>query len=390
MRKKPLKQKPLVSIVLAILVLLLLSVVTSHWPSPSLHERLPRNIPPILIQDDKDFDEEHGVIGGSGTTSDPYLIEGWNIDASQGDCSNRSCAAIAIQNVSLSFIIRNVSVRGRMYDDGVRLSDVRNARIEGTTITTGGTGILVIASTNLTITQDVVTGSDEGVSLEESHDVYILANNVSRGTQGIVMRDSSRVRAVDNLLYDNRANGIILLNVVDGTVEGNTIINTAFRAITMGDSSNILVTRNQIAGCGEECIYLFYGSRNSIIQNEISGCDWAGIALLASNDNVLKDNSITATPSGIFLSEESCNNLVAWNKVANASLGIAVTSDCNLLVNNSATGNTIGTAHTGAVDSESDPSQDDRSPSVRRFVSDLTSDRRAPVIQRSASGFLVS
>ena len=36
---------------------------------------------PIHIDGDADFTAANGVTGGSGTASDPYIIEGWDIDA---------------------------------------------------------------------------------------------------------------------------------------------------------------------------------------------------------------------------------------------------------------------------------------------------------------------
>jgi len=35
----------------------------------------------IRINGNGDFDSSHGVVGGSGTQSDPYIISGWEIDA---------------------------------------------------------------------------------------------------------------------------------------------------------------------------------------------------------------------------------------------------------------------------------------------------------------------
>src|SRR3989337_2369104 len=40
---------------------------------------------PILIVGDAAFTPDNGVTGGSGTPSDPYMIEGWDIDASAAD-----------------------------------------------------------------------------------------------------------------------------------------------------------------------------------------------------------------------------------------------------------------------------------------------------------------
>lgn len=324
------KQKqPVIITVSALLALVLIVAVSQHSPG-NLPEPVPSKISPILIQKDQDFDLEHGVIAGLGTASDPYLIEGWAIDASQGVCAVSPCAGIIVRNVSASFIIRNVSIRGGHHDRGIVLSGVGRTRVEGTMITVGGEGIRVTSSTKLTINANVITGSDEAVSLTGTHDVSVVRNNVTKGSQGIVVKDSSRVTLVDNILTDNRANGIILSYVANSTVEGNSIADSAFRAIVLFDSSDIIVSRNRIVGSGEECLYVLYGARNSIVENEISNCRWAGISVKTSDDNVIGENSVTVTPRGIVLSE-SCGNLIARNRVANATVSISVPSDCNVV-----------------------------------------------------------
>ena len=324
------RQKRLLIIAVSALIALVVTVAVSQHSPENLREPVPSKIPPILIQKDEDFDVEHGVIAGLGTASDPYLIEGWAIDTSQGACAVSPCAGITIRDVSTSFIIRNVTIRGGHHDRGIVLSGVGMAKVEGTKIAVGGEGIRVSSLANLTIVANVVTGSDEAVSLTRTHDVSVAGNNVSKGSQGIVVKDSSRVTIVHNALSDNSANGMILSYVDNSTVEGNRITRSAFRAIVLFDSSDIMLSRNRIVGSGEECLYVLYGARNSIVENEISSCKWGGISVKTSDDNVIIGNSVAVTPWGIVLSE-SCGNLIARNHVANATVSISVPSDCNVV-----------------------------------------------------------
>lgn len=58
---------------------------------------------PILINGTAEFlgpMHTTGVTGGSGTIGDPYIIEGWDIDASGSN-------GIDIQNADVHFLIRN-------------------------------------------------------------------------------------------------------------------------------------------------------------------------------------------------------------------------------------------------------------------------------------------
>jgi len=366
------ERKWVAAFTLSVLLIASALVVVTRF-TPTHQERQLRNVPPISIQRDTDFDADHGVVRGSGTISDPYLIEGWNIDTSVGGCSGRPCAGIAVRNVSSSFIIRNVKVRGGPYDDGLSLSAVNDARLESASITVGGGGIRIAYSTDLTILGNVVVGSNEGISLTRSQNIYVVANNITRGSQGILVEDSSRVVLLNNMLSENDANGILLSHAVNSTIEGNTINETAFRAIALFDSSKTVVNRNQIISSGEECLYLLGGGGNTVIQNELSSCEWAGISVMRSNDNVLKDNFVAATPWGIAL-YESCGNLVARNRVANASVGNPMTasSDCNLVVDSDESRSAVAGSLSGTYGNRAAEDQSDAKAKWREYESELS------------------
>ena len=55
----------------------------------------------VLTDSNADFDTEHGVIAGSGTQADPWIIEGWDINANDlGYC-------IYIGNTTEYFVVRD-------------------------------------------------------------------------------------------------------------------------------------------------------------------------------------------------------------------------------------------------------------------------------------------
>jgi parallel beta-helix repeat protein len=293
-----------------------------------------RNISQVRIEADRDFDVGHGVVGGSGTVSNPYLIEGWQINASLA-CPEALCAGIIVQNVTASFVIKNVTVRGGLHDTGIWLSNVKNAWVESSSIVTGGDGIHIAASTNVTLSGNTVVKADRGIFLTQSQDVLVYGNSISRGTQGIVIEDSSRISLLGNILNSNNANGLLFLHLTGGTIEGNMISKTAFRGIAFFNSSDIIASRNRIIGSGEDCLYFLLGRGASVIQNEVSNCTWTGVSIYRSDENVIKGNFVTATPSGVVVSDSS-RNVIASNTVTDTEWGITVASDsqANLVLNN--------------------------------------------------------
>jgi parallel beta-helix repeat protein len=332
------KRKQLAALILSTVGISLVLLAAGQLTSSTPREHPLGSVSPILIQRDDDFDAEHGVVGGSGTASDPYRIEGLEIDTSSKPCPRRPCAAITVSNVSASFLIRNVKIRGGQYDDGVSLSEVKNATIGSIYATVGGAAIRIASSTSLTILGNVIVESQEGISILRSNNVVLTANSISLGSQGILVQSSSRVTLLDNVLSGNHANGIIFLNCTGGIIEGNVVTATAFRAIGLFESSDIVVSHNHVVGSGEECLYVLSGHGNLLIQNEIASCQWSGISVMTSNDNILKDNSVAETPYGIGVSD-SCGNIVSGNRVTNTSVALAITpsSDCNLILPNNTT-----------------------------------------------------
>ena len=83
----------------------------------------------ILIDGNSGFTAANGVTGGAGTPSDPYLIEGWQIDTS-------TAAGIEIRNTSVHFIVRGVYVHDvpRWQNDGIVFYNVANGTVENSTV----------------------------------------------------------------------------------------------------------------------------------------------------------------------------------------------------------------------------------------------------------------
>ena len=88
---------------LTVLALLLLSyslafTTFSVHAEPGAHAR-------ILIDGNSQFTPGNGVVSGSGSAADPYIIANWEIDASAGD-------GIKVANTDAHFVIRNCAISG--------------------------------------------------------------------------------------------------------------------------------------------------------------------------------------------------------------------------------------------------------------------------------------
>ncbi len=172
---------------------------------------------PINILGNNDFTENNGVIGGSGTINNPYLINGWDINASSQD-------GITIINTSVYFKIENCYIHdGGVNYDGIVFYNVSNGIIEKNSIIKNRNGIVFRenyygkqnSENNIIRNNTVNFNNNTGICFEHLTDNYhsgndISHNNISKNGIGIflIMSDSNTISY--NLFDSNKGYGIDL------------------------------------------------------------------------------------------------------------------------------------------------------------------------------------
>ena len=164
---------------------------------------------PIDINGDAGFNTTNGVVSGNGTSVDPYLIEGWSIDASAGN-------AVTISNTDKHFVLRDITLHG---DDArgelIRLQEVKNASLEyvdsschetkiyisgcdGISITnvtiTGSYGSVYIGYTSNAVVSDIDLDNAGGFLLRTSEDCVLFRCN---GTYFSIIQSSDRTQIIE-------------------------------------------------------------------------------------------------------------------------------------------------------------------------------------------------
>ena len=206
---------------------------------------------PVLIFGDGDFTTANGVTAGDGTEGSPFIIEGWNIDASG------SFHGIILMNTTSHFIIRNCDSHSGMFSskktDGIFLSNVTNGLVTGNS----------------------VHMNTDGISMEKSRWVAVESNEVrSCIGSGITFSKCSNITMTDNSVQTN------LLGV------------------SMFDCVRIIVFRNTIQQNGDRGIYMRASSRCVIYYNEISANEGGLEIQYKANYNLIhhnnfKDNNVS-------------------------------------------------------------------------------------------------
>ena len=296
---------------------------------------------PIYINGDADFTSVNGVTGGSGTESDPYIIEGWDIDAS-------SAHGIWIEDVTAHFIIKDCYVHdGEIDRYGIYLLRCVNGTVTGNICSDYGAGIFLDSSSNNTLSNNSCSSSnnyDSGIRLSSSSNNNTLSDNeCSYNDWGIILHSSC-----DNTLSNNNCSGndrgIGLFSLsVDNTLSGNNCsYNDGLGIILYSSCNNNALSGNNCSYNGRG-IYLDSSSNNTLNDNNCS-YNGRGIYLYSSSSNTLSDNNCSSSNyCGVYF-QYSSNNTLRNNNCSNSDDGIVLYSSCNnnTLSGNSCSGNDEG------------------------------------------------
>ncbi|MBU0685039.1 MAG: right-handed parallel beta-helix repeat-containing protein, partial [Candidatus Thermoplasmatota archaeon] len=220
---------------------------------------------PILILGDGDFTLANGVTSGTGTPGDPYVIEGWEINASAEN-------GIEIQDTRADFTIRNVYVHGGRdaIFNGIELYNVRNGCIQNSTISDNYRGIYSwFALADFKIAENNVTGNMMGVDLRDSTTVNVSGNNISGNWYGIYFSGTG------------------------STISGNAISVSNGSSIYAYGSDRIIITNNTVSN-SRGGAYLSGCTRTNFSVNLLlAPCD--GLFISDSTGLALSSNVIVQT-----------------------------------------------------------------------------------------------
>jgi parallel beta-helix repeat protein len=267
---------------------------------------------PITILGNGDFSEENGVLSGSGTEEDPYVIAGWEIGVPAGGFHG-----VKIENVTASFVLRGLVINGAGQADGaaIRIGFAAGGVIEDCMIARSVNGIELASSTDIAIRNSVlyvhglglsVTGeapSEYRHAIEQSnllndvpiHYYYGLDGERIEGieTRHLTVAASRNVTVIGNSVLDG--DGIQLAFVTDSIVTANIA----------GRDSNVLTAH---------AIHLYESERNLVTANLIKNTRLAGIQLTLSSDNEITGNYLGVNDTGIRLIGAS-GNLIGENEL---------------------------------------------------------------------------
>ena len=125
---------------------------------------------PIYIFGDDDFTTSNGVMSGSGTAADPYIIEGWSIAPANADYG------VYIDHTTSHFVVRDCVIEGARVA-GVYLNSVKNGRVEGVQIVGSDTAVFLLNSSENRIEKSVISECRYGVVMAAVSQENVITGN---------------------------------------------------------------------------------------------------------------------------------------------------------------------------------------------------------------------
>ncbi len=291
---------------------------------------------PITILGNADFTPENGVVGGTGTQDDPYIIAAWQI-AVPAD----QLYAVHIENVTAHFALRGLTITGATEYSGaaIRIGFAAGGAIEGCSIADSLHGIDIVSSTDISIDNCVLYVSGRGLRVQgESPEQYrheIATTNLYNNLPiyyyyGLDGDTISGLRAAHLTVANSR-------NV---TISNNEVVNGDGLQLAFVEDSEITLnvahrTANVITSSG---IHLYESHNNRVVGNGIKNNRLAGVQLTLSNGNTISDNEILVNDTGVY-ALASDNNVIGSNLLYGNVTGVMLLGGST---GNHVLGNTIG------------------------------------------------
>jgi parallel beta-helix repeat protein len=268
---------------------------------------------PIYIRSNLEFTTTNGVVLGNGTTNNPYVIAGWDIDSLASDYG------IRIENADAYFVVRNCSVRNGSSFYGIYLDHCVNGIVKHNTLRDDYSGIALSSSTGIIVTHNTCESNFDDITLISSNN-NIVSDNLCRATEqtSILLDFSSRNILTDNVC-DNGFDGIYLYNSDNNTLIGNTCDMNSWGGIDFRSASNNTLVNNICSNGWSDGIYIEYSSDdNTIHANFIYGYSEYGIEIVSGSCNKIWNNTfqcnITYDPSHPEAYDDGTGN--SWNSTS--------------------------------------------------------------------------
>lgn len=181
--------------------------------------------PAISITNDYEFTTENGVTSGQGTSDDPYVIQGWTIDAGYDDYG------IRIHGTTRYFVIRDVEVSGAA-KAAIYLSYVQNGTIEDCRFVANRAGVTMNFAAFNRVARCLFSDHTDAIRLYFSHHNQVISSRFEDNDTALWFDASNENEAIGNLIQDSHMGLYLNLGSQANRIIGNAFDNNIHNAHT--------------------------------------------------------------------------------------------------------------------------------------------------------------
>lgn len=287
---------------------------------------------PILIIGDDDFTSENGVIGGSGTFQNPYVIGGWEIRPAVDD-------GITVLGTTVYFTICDTKIAGDIENCtyGISLESVDHAVLRDLDVSGFRTGVQARNTDDLTVSHCRLTWNSWGLFTFLCGSVFVTHSEIAHNIVGTGNHDGLAVYETDylfmawNTVIDNW-DGVFASLVTNADIFNNTFtdnvvgIQALYSGLTIfGNSFTSRHIGILLFDCPDTNVEV-----NTVIMNPSAydshfGIDFMSCANLTVSCNVIRScvHGI-GTEIGNQAYPDSENVIISWNEISNCSQGLSI------------------------------------------------------------------
>jgi len=248
-----------VAVATSVLLQTILALAVLVGTAPVVSAYAPHS--PIRIVGDGAFTSANGVTRGAGTPTNPYVIEGWDLNAS-------TWHGIDVRNTNASFLIQG----NYIHSGGV-----------------GFAGIFLAYVSNGSVVSNIVTQNWHGIDIELSRIIRIAGNNLSDNGDAIYLAGSADSIVAANRVSSSRGYGIEITYSDNVTIAANILSNDV-SGIVLGRSTNVTLRANNLTSEG---VY-------------IDDQTWPGSIQYFNSHTITPDNLLNGKP---LYYHKDCNGL---------------------------------------------------------------------------------
>ncbi|MFX1508255.1 MAG: right-handed parallel beta-helix repeat-containing protein, partial [Promethearchaeota archaeon] len=287
----------------------------------------------IVITSNSQFE---ALFDGSGTLTDPYLIEGYYINDTSGP-------SISIHGTTAYFRISDNILNGLSTTNyGIDLQNVDNGIITNNTIySTNGNGINSLECSDINITDNFIHTNSKGIYLNNSNHMILLKNIIFNNTFGLEINNTLNNTITNNRIYNNNHDAIRMWYSNNITIDSNTIYNTGASGLSINTAYDIKVLNNQFYE-NNYALHTYLFNESLISGNIIYNHSNQGMRFWTCITNTIFNNTIdNIGEDGIGLHSEANNNSIINNTISSCDLmGIRIEESVdNRIINNTAINN---------------------------------------------------